>query len=257
MSKRSDQPVDDPAMGSVDPALHPPRAFPDADWSWFTARCAALGIDGAEGRCAVLEALYGHLVGVNRWLNLTRLTAPRDYLKLHVLDSLVACGDTRLRHLAEGAPCVDLGSGGGYPGLPLALWHPAIPWVLVDSRKKKADFLGAACRLAQERGGVRRLEARHLRGAEAARAASGLRRTCQLVVCRAMGQAAEILAEAAPLLRQAGHLLIYKGPAFAGEEKGAALAVCAALGYRFIGERRVALEDGDPERVIVVFERLT
>jgi 16S rRNA (guanine527-N7)-methyltransferase len=239
-----------PGAGSVDPKDHPPRAFPDADWAWFLARCAALGIDGADGRRPVLEALYGHLVGVNAWLNLTRLTAPRDYLKQHVLDSLSVVGDTRLRHLADGAPCVDLGSGGGYPGLPLALWHPTIPWVLADARRRKAEFLAAAAGLSGAK-----VSARHLRGGESARAAPDLFKRCQLVVSRAMGQADAVLAEAGPLLRLSGHVLIFKGPAFAGDERTAALGAAKRLGFRYLSERRVVLEDGDPERVVVVFQR--
>jgi len=242
---------EDPAMGSVDPLLHPRIAFPDADWTWFLGRCLALGIDGAAERRATLEALYGHLVGVNRWLNLTRLTGPRDYLKLHVLDSLSAEGDPRLRHLAEGAPCVDLGSGGGYPGLPLALWHPRIPWVLIDARRKKADFLAAACALT----GNPLASARHLRGGETAVLAEDLRRRCQLVTCRAMGQAEAVLVESADLLRKSGHCLIWKGPGFAGDERSVVLAAAGRLGYRFVAERRSVLDDGDPERVLVVFQR--
>lgn len=252
MPKRADQPTDDPSLGSVDPALHPPLAFPEADWQWFLARCAALGIPGAEGRRAPLEALYGHLVGVNRWLNLTKLTGPREYLKLHVLDSLSLEGDARLRHLAEGTPCVDLGSGGGYPGLPLALWHPRIPWVLVDARQKKVEFLAAACPLT----GNPHASARHLRGSEVAGKAPDLKRHCQLVTSRAMGQASDVLHESAGLLHKSGFCVIWKGPAFAGEEKQAALLACEKLGFRFVSERRVVLEDGDPERVMAVFQRI-
>jgi 16S rRNA (guanine527-N7)-methyltransferase len=255
MPTRADQ-ADDPALGSVDPALHPAIAFPEADWGWFTERCAGLGIDGALERRAILSALYGHLVGVNRWLNLTTITAPRDYLKLHVLDSLSVEGDRRVRHLSEGSPCVDLGSGGGYPGLPLALWHPRVPWVLVDSRRKKVDFLNAAAGIVRA-AGVRRIEARHLRGGEVAVKAPDLRRRCQLVVCRAMGQADEVLSESADLLHKTGHALIYKGPAFAGDERARSLSACERLGFRFVGENRVVLEPGDPERVIAVYERLT
>ncbi len=252
MSKRTDAPTDDPSLGSFDPALHPPIAFPEADWQWFVQRCEVLGIAGPNERRAVLEALYGHMVGVNRWLNLTKLTEPREYLKLHVLDSLALEGDSRVRHLAEGTPCVDLGSGGGYPGLPLATWHPRIPWVMVDARQKKVEFLTAACRLT----GNPHASARHLRGSEAAIKANDLRRRCQLVTCRAMGQAADVLQESATLLHKSGFCVIYKGPAFAGEEKAAALVVCEKLGYRFVSERRVTLEDGDPERVMVIYQRI-
>nr|MBA2479060.1 class I SAM-dependent methyltransferase [Planctomycetota bacterium] len=182
MSKRSDQLSDDPAMGSVDPLHHPAQAFPDADWQWFVARSEAMGIADAGARRTVLEALFGHLIGVNRWLNLTTLIAPREFLKLHVLDSLALEGDARARHLSEGSPCVDLGSGGGYPGLPLALWHSSIPWVLIDARRKKAEFLQAACSIATALGGAR-VRALHLRGVDASRGAPDLRRRCQLVVC--------------------------------------------------------------------------
>ena len=173
MAKRSDQPADDPALGSVDPVHHPPRPFPDEAWDWFAARCDALGIAGCQERRARLEALYGHLVGVNRWLNLTTITEPREYLKYHVLDSLTLEVDSRLRHLSEGAPCVDLGSGGGYPGLPLALWHPQVPWVLVDARRKKAEFLAAAAKLASARAWRQACAWQHLR-AQCPRALSQL-----------------------------------------------------------------------------------
>jgi 16S rRNA (guanine527-N7)-methyltransferase len=252
MPKRADAPSDDPALGSVDPALHPPIAFPAEDWAWFTASCADLDITDVDSRRTRLEEIYGHLVGVNRWLNLTKLTSPREYLKLHVLDSLTIEGDSRVRHLAEGTPCVDLGSGGGYPGLPLAIWHPRIPWVLIDARKKKAEFLSAACTLT----GNPHASARHLRGGEVAGKADDLRRRCQLVTCRAMGQADEVLHESANLLHKSGFCVIWKGPAFAGEEKAKALTACERLGFRFVSERRVVLEDGDPERVMAIFQRI-
>ncbi len=252
MPKRENAPTDDPALGSVDPALHPPCAFNTADWAWFVQRCVALGISNADERRNALEAIYGHLIGVNRWLNLTKITSPRDYLKLHVLDSLTILQDTRVRHLAEGAPCIDLGSGGGYPGLPLAMWLPRIPWVLIDARRKKVEFLSAACGLT----GNKLARASHFRGGEVISKAPELRRRCQLVTCRAMGQAADVLQESKDLLRKSGHCIIFKGPAFAGEEKQTAAAACEKLGFRFVSERKIILEEGDPERVVVIYERI-
>lgn len=246
---------DVPGAGSVDPADHPPVPFPEEDWAWFLARCAELGVPVNAAKREPIEAVYGHLLGVNRWLNLTRLTAPRDYLKNHLLDSLTAVADARFKRLAEGAWCADLGSGGGYPGLPLALWNIKVPWALLDARKKKAEFLAAALKAAD----LRPCKAFHLRGADVVRtpAASILSRRCQLVTSRAMGQAAEVLQQAAPLLRRHGNLLIWKGPAFAGEEREAALKACPRLGFRHVADRAVVLEPGDPERIIAVFERTT
>ena len=254
MPKRADADPADPALGSFDPAHHPPQAFPEEDWAWFSARCAALEIPLPDDRRAALEALFGHLVGVNRWLNLTTLTTAREYLKQHVLDSLSLIGDPRLKHLSEGAPCADLGSGGGYPGLPLALWHPTIPWYLVDARKKKVEFLAAAGKLAESHG-ARKVTSHHLRGADAARDPV-LKRSCQLVVSRAMAATAEVIAEAAPLLQKSGHLIVFKGPAYPGTEEQAAVEACRHLGFRAVSQRWVQLEEGDPERVQVVFQRI-
>lgn len=242
-----------PGAGSVEPHDHPPQAFPEADWAWFTERCATLGIPGPDQHRAKLEAIFGHLVGVNAWLNLTRLTAAKDYLKNHVLDSLVVVGDARLRHASEGSWCADLGSGGGYPGLPLAVWFPRLRWALIDARKRKADFLSAAGTLtgASVRGF-------HLRGADAANLPSGaeLRQQCQLVTSRAMAQAEEVLAEAAPLLHHHGHCLMWKGQTYLGAERAAALKAAPHLGYRFVSERKIVLEGDDPERYIVAYEKL-
>lgn len=246
--------ADVPGAGSVEPADHPPLPFPEESWAWFVEACSRLGIPDPAPHRGVLEALHGHLIGVNRWLNLTRIADPRGYLKQHVLDSLAACVDSRLRHLPDGARCADLGSGGGYPGLPLALWHPRCIWALIDARRRKAEFLAAAARLS----GVPQAVALHLRGGEAGRQAlaAAWRRRCRLVVSRAMGAGEEVLVEAAQLLAPHGHLILYKGPAFAGEERERTLSACPALGYRFIAERTVVLEAGDPERILVVFERL-
>lgn len=241
-----------PGAGSVDPKDHPAIAIPDDDWGWFTGRCAALALPDPTAWRPRLAALFGHLHGVNRWLNLTTVTSARDWLKLHVLDSLTGLGDPRVQHLADGAPVVDLGSGGGYPGLPLALAiGPRIPWFLADARRKKAEFLAAAGRLVGPH-----VEGRHLRGGEVARAAPTLHRRCQLVVNRAMGPAAEILAEAAPLLRPHGHLLIWKGPAFEGQERDEAASKAPRMGFRVLGVRRLRLEDSDPERLLVAYERV-
>jgi 16S rRNA G527 N7-methylase RsmG len=80
-------------------------------------------------------------------------------------------------------------------------------------------------------------------------------RKCQLVTSRAMGQGDLVLREAADLVRPHGHVVIYKGPSFAGEEKDKTMLAADELGYRLVTEHRVVLEAGDPERVIVVFCR--
>jgi len=242
---------DQPHAGDMDPAVYPPVAFADADWHWFRDLAEPFGIPDPDTYRGVVEHLYGHLLGVNAWCNLTRITAPRDYLKLHLLDSLSLWPDRRRRHLSQGAPCVDLGSGGGYPGLPLSLWQPEVPWVLVDSRRRKVDFLNAAAGIVGSR-----VEARHFRGREVAKAAQDLRSRCQLVVSRAAGAVDKLLPEVAGMVAKGGSVVIYKGPNYRQEEHDAAMALTRRLKLRFVTVNAVSLEPGDPERLFVVFERV-
>ena len=80
-----------PGAGSVDPADHPPIAFADESWAYFSERLQALNIplSADEALRQGLEAVYGHLKGVNAWLNLTRVEDDKGFLQRHVLDSLM------------------------------------------------------------------------------------------------------------------------------------------------------------------------
>jgi len=242
---------DVPHAGNLDPAVYPTIAFSDADWDWFLGLAEPYGVPGRDEARSVVERLYGHLVGVNAWFNLTRITDPRGYLKWHLLDSLSLWPDRRRKHLSEGAPCLDLGSGGGYPGLPLSLFQPKVPWVLVDSRKRKVDFMNAAAGVVGSR-----VEARHFRGREVAKAAPDLHRRCQLVVSRAAGPVDRMLGEIVDMLAPHGCFVIYKGPGYSQEEHEAAMALIDDLGLRFVTVNAVQLEPEDPERLFVVFERV-
>ena len=71
----------------------------------------------------------------NRVFNLTSIDQPREMIYLHLLDSL-----SILPHL-HGTRCLDVGSGGGLPGIPLAIADPSKTWVLLDKNAKKTRFL--------------------------------------------------------------------------------------------------------------------
>ncbi|MCK5804452.1 MAG: 16S rRNA (guanine(527)-N(7))-methyltransferase RsmG [Lentisphaeria bacterium] len=228
------------------PALH----FDEDAWLWFEGACVDFGIAMPEKIRSTLEVLYSHLVGVNEWLNLTRLTTPSEYLKFHVFDSLTAC--SLIAEITDpGDLCVDLGSGGGYPGLPFAIWLPDRRWRLVDSRGRKVAFLSEAVRLTP----CRNIRAQAFRGREAASAAPDLAGACSLVVARAVGRAAKLLEEAAPLLDLGGALVLLKGPSYEREERDEAQNACEELGFDMVSEDTVSLDEEDPGRFIVVFAK--
>ena len=118
----------------------PRLSFPDDAWEWFANACRDIELPLDDAKRPVLEALYSHLLFVNESLNLTRIVTPLDYLKFHVFDSLTI-ENLVAAYTKPDDIVVDLGSGGGYPGLPLMTWLPDRRWALVDSRPHKVEFL--------------------------------------------------------------------------------------------------------------------
>lgn len=100
---------------------------------------AAMGIDLPEGAAAKLAS---YLALVEKWNRVHNLTAVRDteqMVPLHVLDSL-----SILSHLQDASSLVDVGTGAGLPGIPLAIARPAMAVTLLDSSHKKTAFLQQA-----------------------------------------------------------------------------------------------------------------
>jgi 16S rRNA (guanine527-N7)-methyltransferase len=103
---------------------------------------ARLDIQLSDGQLARLDQLGAALREGNRRVNLTRITDPAAIETRHFLDSLSSALPL-LDRLKQGEPLrlVDVGSGGGFPGLPLKIAFPALRLTLIESANKKADFL--------------------------------------------------------------------------------------------------------------------
>jgi 16S rRNA (guanine527-N7)-methyltransferase len=146
------------------------------------------------------------------------VTDPREAVDVHVADSLVGL---EVEDVRRAEVLADLGAGAGFPGLVLAAALPAARVVLVESVGRKAEFL----RRAASALGLERAEVVALR-AEEWRAGLG---ACDVVCARALARM-DVLAEyAAPLLREGGALVAWKGRRDAEEERGGA-AAAARLG---------------------------
>lgn len=234
-----------------DPQRYPCLHFQDSSWQYFLTLCEELEIEGVEEKREIFEKIYSHLLGVNEWMNLTRITEDKDYLKLHILDSLTAL-DFVDEFTNGGDIVVDLGSGGGYPGLPLMTLLPSLRWVLVDSRQKKVNFLKAAIPLTE----CKLATAVAFRGNEVARAYPEIAGKATVVISRAVGRVDDLLAEAAPILRPGGVFIVLKGPAYVEEERKAVEDKAEDKGFDLTLDYEVRLEENDPPRYIVVLTRL-
>ena len=92
-----------------------------------------------EQQQSQLQSLYSEVVSANRQLNLTRITAPEEFWEKHLWDSLRGVGDL-INHPLE-LKVIDLGTGAGFPGLPLAIARTDWQITLVDSTAKKVGFI--------------------------------------------------------------------------------------------------------------------
>ena len=152
----------------------------------------------------------------NEEVNLTAITEPEEFVSLQILDSLAA---VCLPEFSMAASIIDVGSGAGFPGIPLAALFPEKRFLLIDSLRKRMDFVGAA---VQELG-LANVELRHDRAEEAGRDAF-LREGFDLALCRAVGKLPVVLEYCLPFVRVGGAAVFYKTIPAQGEIEESELA---------------------------------
>ena len=172
------------------------------------ARAAAMGIPMSDGQAEQFAAYHEMLVGANARMNLTRVPDdPSEAVDRNYLDCVAPlAGD-----FPEAATAVDVGSGAGFPGIPLAILLPGTRFTLVDALAKRVEFLQSVI----ERLGLN-AEALHLRAEDAARQ-DALREGFDLAVARAVAPMNVLCEYLLPLVRLGGHMLALKGPGLDGE----------------------------------------
>src|SRR5215471_1531870 len=119
----------------------------------LTREAALLGVGLAAADAARLTALLDELERWNRSYNLTAIESREEMVTHHLLDSLAINPDLAGRRIA------DVGTGGGFPGLPLAIVNPTRQFTLIDSSGKKVRFVAHAAHLLAL-GNVEALQAR-------------------------------------------------------------------------------------------------
>jgi 16S rRNA (guanine527-N7)-methyltransferase len=223
------------------------RDVPALPPSFRAALDPALARLGVRLERPAFDAIEGHvrlLLAWNRAINLTAIADPDAVAVRHVADSLAAVPVLR----ASGARALlDLGTGGGYPGLPLAVALPFERVLLVDSVAKKAGFLAVV------------VEALGLAGRVAVAAdraetlAHGVERErWSAVTARAVASLPDLVELAFPLLEPDGTLIAWKGRLDDRAELAAAERAVDALGGGEISVLNPALDALPDHRLVVV-----
>lgn len=166
------------------------------------------GVDITEQQFSKLSKYLQLLKEKNEQLNLTRITDNREAWIKHILDSLMAAPFFN----KPGMKVADIGTGGGLPGIPLAILFPSANFTLIDSTEKK---VAAVAEFAEALG----LKNVHVMAGriETLAHTAGYREDFDLVVSRAVAPLRVLVELAVPLIHPYGTVVCYKGPEYISE----------------------------------------
>ena len=208
----------------------------------LAARAAEAGLVLTEEQIVQFAIYNNMLVDWNTRMNLTALTAPEDVAVKHIIDSLTAY-EPALFGAAE--TLIDVGTGAGLPGIPLAVYVPHIHVTLMDALQKRVRFLTEVTAAM----GLTNTRCIHARAEEAAHTEEH-RAAYDIAVSRAVARMPVLLGYTLPLVRVGGTVLALKGRAYIEEaEEGAAAA--EHLGGSAIHARPMHLPGLDDVRAIL------
>lgn len=205
-----------------------------------------LGISVTDEQLGRFEKLSELLVEQNKTMNLTAITDPDGIAVKHFADSISVLSAAEI---PQGAKILDVGTGAGFPGLPLLIMRPDIDLTMIDSTAKKLKYVENT---VNELGLI--ATTLHTRAEEAGQSKE-YREKFDFVCSRAVAALNVLCEYCLPFVKQNGLFIAMKG-AKAQEEIDAAKAAIKTLGGKIVAEKSFSLSDGG-ERTLVVIKKIS
>jgi 16S rRNA (guanine527-N7)-methyltransferase len=157
------------------------------------------GLEVSEAQINALAAYQQRVLEVNQHMNLTAITADEDFAVKHIIDSF-----TLLPFIAENATLIDVGTGAGFPGLVLRIMRPSLRLTLLDSLRKRVNFLRETANML----GFSDVECVHARAEDYSKT-----NACafDIATARAVASLDKLAKWALPLVKENGVFLAMKG----------------------------------------------
>ncbi|MDD3146329.1 MAG: 16S rRNA (guanine(527)-N(7))-methyltransferase RsmG [Candidatus Riflebacteria bacterium] len=168
-------------------------------------RLERIGVKLSELQYQQLDLLAAAMLADPMYKSVSKIFDPQEMATKHFLDSLVPLCFSLPEWKAKNI--VDLGTGGGFPSLPLAVALPESHIVAIDSRQKSVEFVARMASAA----GLGNVVTVHSRIEDAGRDGK-FREKADLVVCRALSSVRTLVEYTMPLIKTGGSALYYKGP---------------------------------------------
>ena len=211
----------------------------------LTSQAKELGMKVTPEQAQQFQTYMELLLEWNEKINLTSITEPDQVVEKHFLDSITLL---LWKKLKQGAKVIDVGTGAGFPGIPLKILRPDVDLTLLDGTMKRLNFLGEVCTALK-------LSARRVhKRAEEAGLDKTMRERYDLATARAVAPLNVLAEYCLPLVKMKGYFIAMKGPGAAQELEEAE----NALDILGAGEPEVmALTlPGGEERNLVIAQKL-
>ena len=196
-----------------------------------------LGLTIRENHVEQFMRYLAHLIEWNKAINLTAIIDPKEIIIKHFVDSLVALVATSF---PENGVVLDVGAGGGFPGIPLKIVRSDIRLVLIEPVRKKCSFLNSVIGL------LKLQDVSTFDGTIEQYAKRPIRHAIDMVVVRAL-KYEEIRNHIPALLTSKGKIVLYRTEAIKKQEIGEE--------FHLVSETAFILPQGSGNRVVTVMER--
>lgn len=208
---------------------------------------AEYGLNLTESQISGFNRYYELLVEWNKKINLTAITEPKDVAIKHMIDSL-SCYRDELFY--ENASLIDVGTGAGFPGLPLKIFCPSLKLTLLDSLNKRVKFL----QLVVDELGLKDVEVIHARSEEAARNGN-YREKFDIATARAVARLPIICEYCLPFVKTGGVFIALKGRQYEDETEEARKAI-KILGGEIERTVPIKLPEIDDKRAVIYIKKI-
>ena len=207
---------------------------------------AEYGISLSDTQMEQYNRYFELLVEWNEKINLTAITEPKEVAIKHMIDSMTAYDENLFK---DGTTVIDVGTGAGFPGLPLKIFCPEIKLTLMDSLNKRIKFLQTVV----EELGLKDVECVHARAEEGARNKK-YRESFDIAVSRAVARLPILCEYCLPFVKKGGHFIALKGMQYHDEAEEAAKAIKVMGGSR-TEIRPVKLPEIDDKRAVITITK--
>ena len=210
--------------------------------------CRQLNIELSDEQIRQFICYYEMMTEKNKVMNLTAITEWKEVLTRHFLDSLLVCRVVDLS--GKSLTVLDLGTGAGFPGIPLKIAFPQLRVTLADSLNKRIIFLNEVIEALQ----LKEISAVHARAEELGHRKE-YREKYDLVVSRAVANLSSLSEYCIPCVRTGGRFISYKSTNIDTEYQDSKRAFLI-LGGRSEGVKTLPLPETDLERSFVIVDKV-